>query len=103
MQGKQCHRSELSPVSEGQLTSLPLLPEHCSFTAIAPLEVVCTSHFVLCSYERRLKESLDRERAWMADKPDWVTNKSVYFTKKQDRTVNNPLDTRSMDRIDPNN
>ena len=65
--------------------------------------ILITAGLSFCSYERRLKESLDRERAWMADKPEWVTNKSVYFTEKQDRTVNNPLDSRSMDRIDPNN
>ena len=49
-----------------------------------------------CSYNRRKKEMIDREREWMADKPNWVVNRSFFFTQRQERPSFDPVDPRTM-------
>lgn len=39
---------------------------------------------------------IDVERSWMADHPDWVVNKSFFYTKRQERPHSDPLDPRVM-------
>lgn len=56
----------------------------------------------LCSWARRHKEQLDRERAWMADQPDWVVARNVYYTDKGAPTSQNPLDPRTLSDLNPN-
>eukprot|EP01138_Halocafeteria_seosinensis_P009493 gb/GECG01009702.1/.p1 GENE.gb/GECG01009702.1/~~gb/GECG01009702.1/.p1 ORF type:complete len:144 (+),score=5.64 gb/GECG01009702.1/:1-432(+) len=52
-------------------------------------------------WQKRHKAMIDREREWMSDKPDWVVNRSVYYTQRQDRPPNNPLDPRTMSKLNP--
>ncbi|CAE7761912.1 NDUFA13, partial [Symbiodinium sp. KB8] len=54
------------------------------------------------SWARRHKEQLDRERAWMADQPDWVVARNVYYTDKGAPTSQNPLDPRTLSDLNPN-
>ena len=52
-------------------------------------------------WQKRHKAMIDREREWMSDKPDWVVNRSVYYTQRQDRPPNNPLDPRTISKLNP--
>ena len=52
-------------------------------------------------WQRRHKAMVDQERSWMRNRPDWVVNKSHYFTLRPDRANNDPVDTRTMTNLNP--
>lgn len=67
-----------------------------------PPSLACKQQPPLHSWARRHKEQLDRERAWMADQPDWVVARNVYYTEKGAPTSQNPLDPRTLGDLNPN-
>ena len=84
----------------------PRLAPPCSYLKLAKINERYERAYVLqaietASYQKRHKEMVDREREWMRDRPEWTVNQSHFYTQRQDRPSNDPMDPRTMERLNP--